>query len=159
MWVQAADTATTGSLPAALSSPSLRMTYPTIASVAKRTALSPSSAYVVTNSHVAAVPAGTRGVDHGFVACSELVLVACSTTCSRTAPTANEAATAAAPPASTARRETRALPRGFCARKGRWRALGGCCTSCSSFACNSAANSARGAASSGAAERKSAAMR
>src|SRR5260370_41033542 len=96
MWVQAADTATTGSLPAALSSPSLRMTYPAIASVAKRTALSPSSANIVTNSHVEAVLAGTMGEPHceagggpGFAAVP--------TTCSKPAPAPNPAATATAP--------------------------------------------------------------
>src|SRR5258708_37340094 len=109
LWsVQAADMAITGSLVPASAPPSLRMTKPAIEFTKKNTGLSAvSSANVVTGCQIEAI--GKRRLflhDPG----AEPVVVACSSsTCSIPAPTAREAATAAAPPASRARRETRGL--------------------------------------------------
>src|SRR6266568_9091105 len=98
-------------------------------SVVKRIALSPSSASFVTKSQVEATSGGTMGVGHldaelgGFT--PFVVCVACSTMCSIPAPNVSEAATAAAPPASKARRETRGFICGFLEIKGKCRVLGG----------------------------------
>src|SRR5260370_9633570 len=108
LWsVEGADTATTGSLVPASPSPSLRMTKPAIEFTKKNSGSFPSSANVVTGIQVEAI--GKRRLFHGGVP----VVVACSITCSIPAPAAREAATAAAPPASRARRETRGLICGF----------------------------------------------
>src|SRR5437763_16687416 len=130
-------------------------------SVAKRIALSPSSARVVTKSQVEATSFGTMGVGHvdPKLEPGDFVCVACSTICSMPAPSASEAATAAAPPANKARRDTRGFVCGLLKIKGKCDVLGGCCSSCSSLACNSAANSGRGVTSSGKAERKNEAIR
>src|SRR5437899_2630711 len=104
-------------------------------SVAKRIALSPSSASVVTKSQVEATSCGTMGVGQPGPGPGEFppfaVCVDCSTICSIPAPSVSEAATAA-PPASNARRETRCFVCGFLEIKGRCQVLGDCCDSCSS---------------------------
>src|SRR6266705_6784633 len=96
-------------------------------SVVKRIALTPSSASFVKKSQVEATSAGTMGVGHDCSVTDPPVAGcdACSTICSMPAPSVSEAATAAAPPASKARRETRGFICGFLEIKGKCRVLGG----------------------------------